>query len=171
MGGSPIRTRFILSLVLSMVVLLGMACAGIRPYPRYTLGGDREGGGRIGQNRDRIERVIKSYLGTPYRWGGESHDGIDCSGLVVAVFREALAVYLPHSTQELFKMGLKVGRGKLRFGDMVFFSEKGGEPTHVGVCLGGGRFAHASKENGVTISSLDASYFRERYVGARRIVP
>ncbi|MFQ6092945.1 MAG: C40 family peptidase [bacterium] len=165
-----VRSRLTL-VALCGVVLFGLACAGIRSYPRYTLKGNRERGARIGQDRKRMERVIESYLGAPYRWGGEGQDGVDCSGLVVAVFRQALALPLPHSTQELFRMGLKLGPKEASFADLVFFGGKGGGATHVGICLGDGRFVHASKERGVMISSLDSPYFRERYIGARRIGP
>ena len=142
-----------------VLVLLGSACSGIRSYPRFSLD----------QKHLRMQRVIESYLDTPYLWGGENKNGIDCSGLVVVVFRQALGISLPHSTEALFNMGHGVGSGKVRYGDLVFFSEGGGSPTHVGIGLGGGRFVHASLERGVVISSLGTSYFRERFIGARRL--
>lgn len=142
-----------------VLVLLGLACSGIRPYPRFTLD----------QKHVRLQRVIESYLDTPYLWGGQDRNGIDCSGLVVVIFQQALGVSLPHSTEALFNMGQGVGSGKVRYGDLVFFAERGGTPTHVGIGLGGGRFVHASSERGVVISSLGTSYFRERFIGARRL--
>jgi hypothetical protein len=145
--------------VLLVAVLIGSACSGIRPYPRYTLN----------QQGVRMQRVIESYLNTPYRWGGEDSNGVDCSGLVVVVFRGAHGVSLPHRTEELFQMGQRVNSHSIRFGDLVFFAEKGGTPTHVGIGLGGDRFVHASSECGVIISSLKTSYFRERFIGARRL--
>ena len=152
------------------VVLFGLACAGIRPYPRYTCAGDRHDGGVIGRSREKMEKVIESFLGTPYRWGGEGENGVDCSGLVRAVFRQAMSLRLPHSTQELFGTGATVSLDELCFGDLVFFGEKDGQVNHVGIYLSGGRFVHASTEQGVTISRLDSPYFRGRCIGARRIV-
>jgi cell wall-associated NlpC family hydrolase len=142
------------------VILLVSACSGIRPYPRYTLNGWTA----------RLHRVIESYLDTPYRWGGEDRGGIDCSGLVVVVYRQALGLSLPHDTDELYALGKRIGYGGIRFGDLVFFAEQGDTPTHIGVALGKDRFVHASSERGVIISSLETVYFRERFVGARRIM-
>ena len=142
-----------------VVWLLSLGCSGIRPYPRYA----------SDHSRGRMQRAIDSYLGTPYRWGGEDHRGIDCSGLVVAVFRQALGVSLPHSTDELFRMGRGVNRDRIRYGDLVFFSEGGHEPTHVGISLGENVFVHAGSESGVVMASLETSYFRQRFIGARRL--
>lgn len=143
--------------------LLGMACAGFRPYPRYQ-------SGRTKQNRLRILSVVNSYLGTPYQWGGENRRGLDCSGLVVAVFREALSLSLPHNTQELFQMGETVKIEKIRIADLLFFGELGQGMNHVGISLGEDRFVHASEGQGVTISRLSMPYFGKRYRGARRIL-
>ena len=164
------RQVIVLYIILHWIVFWGCGCAGIRSYPRYPFRADHRCGGRIGQNRERIENVITSYLGTPYRWGGENQEGLDCSGLVVGVFQKALGVDLPHSTEKLFQMGQRVKRNRLCFGDFVFFSDTGSEVTHVGIYLGRNQFVHASKEKGVTISKLESSYFQQRYIGARRII-
>ena len=151
---------YVLYLLLCFIIgIQGLACFGIRPYPRYS----------VNRKSVCLKRAIDAYLGTPYKWGGQDRDGMDCSGLVVAVYREALGISLPHSTQKLFSMGRRVGKNWVRFGDLVFFSEEGGKATHVGICLGGDRFVHSSTERGVTISSLDTPFFRERYVVTKRI--
>jgi hypothetical protein len=142
-----------------IVGLLWTGCSGIRSYPRYTLN----------HKHGRMHRAIQSYLGTPYRWGGEDRQGVDCSGLVVVVFRQAVGMSLPHSTDELYSMGRGVARSRIRHGDLVFFSDSGRTPTHVGIGLGGTRFIHASSGQGVVISDLETDYFKQRYIGARRL--
>lgn len=164
------RYRIVLFFIVPGLVSFGSGCTGVRSYPRYPFRGETRCADRIEKSRKKIERVVTSYLGTPYQWGGEGREGIDCSGLIVEVFRKTLGIALPHSTEELFRMGHKVGRSTLCFGDLVFFSESGKGAAHVGIYLGGDQFVHASKEKGVTISKLESSYFRGRYIGARRIV-
>lgn len=148
---------------------VGLGCAGIRPYPRYPFRGDTRCGGRIAKCREKIEKVITAYLGTPYQWGGDSKDGLDCSGLVVVVFQQAFGIDLPHSTEGLFAMGYHVARKRWCFGDLLFFSENGKRATHVGIFVGENRFVHASEGQGVTISKFESPYFQQRYVGTRRL--
>lgn len=116
-------------------------------------------------------QIIESYLGTPYREKGINRAGIDCSGLAVAVYREYKGIKLPHDSRKLFQLVKKVEKDKLEFGDLVFFSDVGWLVSHLGIYIGSDRFVHASKSQGVIISSLQDQYYRRRYLGARRVIP
>jgi lipoprotein Spr len=124
-----------------------------------------------GIDRDRVLLDVVSYLGTPYRHGGATKGGIDCSGFTSRVYTETLRLQLPRSTTEQFQSGAGVSRDQLQFGDLVFFNTTGRVPSHVGIFIEDDLFAHASVTQGVTISSLQSTYFKKRFVGARRIVP
>ncbi len=110
------------------------------------------------------------FLGVPYRWKGVSERrGVDCSGLVMTLF-DKFNIELPHSAREQFKLGEKVARTELAIGDLVFFSTRGKIPTHVGIYIGDNRFLHAaSRARQVIISNLSQSWYRKRYLGARRM--
>ena len=109
------------------------------------------------------------YLRTPYRFGGESADGIDCSSFVQKVFREH-QVNLPRTAREQSKVGSEVAQGDLRKGDLVFFHTYADYPSHVGIYLGDGKMIHASSGKGeVTVSDLNSDYYRSRYLGAKRV--
>lgn len=115
----------------------------------------------------RVAAVAQRYLGIPYRWGGESPGtGFDCSGFVMYVFSR-VGVSLPRVVSAQYRVGKPVSRGELRRGDIVFFDGLG----HDGIYIGGGRFVHSPSSGGVVkISSIQESWYRSRWVGARRVV-
>jgi len=93
----------------------------------------------------------------------------DCSGFVIAVFRNVFALDLPRSTQELVQIGTPVESAHLRPGDLVFFRPESGK-RHVGVYLGKGEFGHVSARSGVCVSRLSETYWRRSYWTARRVL-
>jgi len=118
--------------------------------------------------RSGIIRIATSYLGRPYQASGTGRNGFDCSGLVARVYGEA-GRPLPHSSYIQYQAGTPVSRAALVPGDLVFFQTDSPGPSHVGIYVGNGQFIHASYSRGVVISSMDEPYFRDRYLGARRI--
>lgn len=119
---------------------------------------------------DRLKKVLDAYLGTPYRWGGMSKEGVDCSGLVCLVFRELYNITLPRSAVDMADLGSAVQPEETRAGDLVFFRWGFfGSVDHVGICTGGGRFVHASSKHGVIESGLNDEYYRSHLIAARRL--
>ena len=117
-------------------------------------------------------RIASRYAGTPYVWGGESRYGFDCSGFIIRVMRDLGYKAPPHSAAEQFKYGQPVAQALLKPGDIVFFANtyKPGI-SHVGIYIGKRRFIHAaSTRQGTIVSSLDASPYRQKYAGARRLL-
>lgn len=121
--------------------------------------------------QERVIMEIVKYMNTPYKFGGNSINGIDCSAFTQTVYRDALAVSIYRSAKEQFTQGEVVNeKTELKFGDLVFFNTRRRvRPGHVGIYIGDNLFAHASTKKGVTISSLDHTYYAARYMGARRI--
>ena len=117
-------------------------------------------------------QTIREFLGpptTPYRWGGTSKRGIDCSGFTQAVYRQQ-RLYLPRTSRQQAQVGIIV-RDQLKFGDLVFFSKYfNSYITHVGIYIGNSNFVHSSSTKGVTISSLNKRYYRARFRYAKRVV-
>jgi cell wall-associated NlpC family hydrolase len=120
-------------------------------------------------DRGRLLNIIMSYMGTRYIPNGTDSVGFDCSGFVAKIFSDACGLVLPHSSTELFMFGKPVEKDSILFGDLVFFKTDRGIPSHVGIYVGDGLFAHASLTIGVTISILASEYYHKRYLGIRRI--
>lgn len=121
--------------------------------------------------RERVVMEIIKYMNTPYKYGGNSMKGIDCSAFTQTVYRDALSIDINRSAREQYKQGEVITeKSELKFGDLVFFNTRRRvRPGHVGIYIGDNLFAHASTKHGVTVSSLDHNYYSARYMGARRI--
>ena len=123
---------------------------------------------KAGTIRQRIVKEADSYIGVPYRWGGEdSENGFDCSGLTFSVYRES-GIMLPRTSRDQFKKGMFVLKKDLKKGDLVFFKIRGNTISHVGIYTGNSKFIHApSKGKTVCYESLNSSYYKKHYGGAR----
>jgi len=116
-----------------------------------------------------LMEVIK-YLGTPYKYGGTTKDGIDCSAFTQTVYKDVFNIKLERSARLQYAQGQVIEKGEqLKYGDLVFFNtRKRVKPGHVGIYIGDNMFAHASTKKGVTITSIDYDYYARTYMGARR---
>lgn len=113
-----------------------------------------------------------SLVGTPYRWGGSSGSGFDCSGMVQYVYRNALNVGLPRTSREMAAAGRRIAPSELQTGDLVFFNTSGKGISHVGLYLGKGEFLHAPRAgSSVKTERLDHPYYAKRFVKAATFFP
>jgi cell wall-associated NlpC family hydrolase len=120
--------------------------------------------------KERLLRVARRMLEVPYRYGGTTLWGLDCSGFVQKAFA-FLNLDLPHSARAQFREGIKVSKAELAAGDLVFFRSRAKYASHVGIYLGDNRFIHASgHDRKVTIDSLDHPYYVKHYLGAKRVL-
>jgi cell wall-associated NlpC family hydrolase len=115
-----------------------------------------------------VASTALSLRGAPYRNGGTTPDGFDCSGFVQYVYR-LHGVAVPRETREQFRQGRSLGRDDLSPGDLVFFTTVAPGASHVGIVIGPDQFVHAPSERGVVrVERLSSEYWNRRYVGARR---
>jgi cell wall-associated NlpC family hydrolase len=114
-----------------------------------------------------VAALAKRHVGAPYRWGGASPSGFDCSGFVCYVYGQ-VGLSLPHNAAKQYRLGSPVTRDGLEPGDLVFFDGL----RHNGIYVGGGRFIHARQTGrGVTIARLDEAWYASHWSGARRLEP
>lgn len=123
-------------------------------------------------NFSNLEKFVKDWKGTPYKWGGFTKKGIDCSGFVIKVILSQFPESkLPRSARTLAAHGQTIAKENLAAGDLVFFAASNipDKITHVGIYLADGKFAHASSKYGVTTADLNTAYYTKRLVTAKRI--
>jgi cell wall-associated NlpC family hydrolase len=121
-------------------------------------------------DRQEIVHYAKTFLGTPYRDGGTTRNGLDCSGLVMTVYDE-FDIRLPRTSLDQSRVGSDIALARMKPGDLVFFKTSRAPVSHVGIYIGSGRFIHASTSaRSVRIDDMDSAYFRPRFVTARRLL-
>ncbi len=117
----------------------------------------------------KLFHFVYDWIGTPYRFGGSSKNGIDCSAFTKELYSQVFNMDIERSSRDIFSMVSPVRRDELKEGDLVFFKIHSRRISHVGIYLGNNRFAHASSR-GVAISSLDDAYYsRYFYRGGRML--
>lgn len=164
------------ALTLAAAAVLAASCTSAPRYTTHPEGtdvprsevsvGDRE----MSVSGNDIVHQAKDYVGVPYRNGGTTSKGMDCSGLVFNVYR-SFGIALPRTSRAQSRFGREISRSELRPGDLVFFSTTGHGVSHVGIYSGRGEFIHAStRARRVRFDRLDNKYFRKRFVVARRVL-
>jgi len=125
-------------------------------------------------SKDALARTLKEKLGTKYVWAEEGPKAFDCSGLTYYSYGR-MNMTIPRVAREQAKVGKKVTKDALVYGDLIFFDttkHRSGKITHVGIYVGDGKFQHASSsKEGVIISDLNSSYYSRRAVVYRRYLP
>ena len=134
--------------------------------------GKPSGQGQATKSVDEMLAFARKFIGTPYVYGGDTPAGFDCSGYVQSVCRYA-GVRIPRvADEQYYKAGRPIPKGQEQAGDLVFFETDPSwpGPSHVGICLGGGEFIHASSSGSVRVDKLSKDYYRTRFLGSKRVI-
>jgi cell wall-associated NlpC family hydrolase len=124
----------------------------------------------LDRDRRKVLTEAEQWLGTPYRYGGSTPAGVDCSGFVCNVYRK-IDRKLPRSSSQQAETGESISISDSRPGDLIFFNTSGSGVSHVGILINAEQFIHASTSIGVTVSSLNEPYYRDHFMFVRRVLP
>ena len=168
----PVSIR--LGLITAIVLILMVSCAHHRKesdagFPENTSTAGPKVDPAPSDIQMRLEAEYRRWQGTCHRLGGNSRNGVDCSGFVKVVYKNIFEMELPRTTKTQVTLGRPVKRAELQAGDLVFFKPPS-YPRHVGIYLSNSEFVHASKTKGVTISRIDPYYWGKYYWTARRVL-
>jgi len=112
---------------------------------------------------------IDNWLGTPYKYGGTSKEGTDCSGMVLSIYKKLYSIDTKRSAYDLWQQSSTVKKDNLKSGDLVFFKINFKQVSHVGIYIANDYFVHASSSRGVIIDHLDTKYYAERFSNGGRV--
>ncbi len=173
------RPLVVLSFSLSILFICGCSTRGHKAYtppkkPLMLTPIDTNTTQSVNNNINYKTQVLfqeyEKWQGTPYKLGGVSHNGVDCSSFIQQVYYDAFGLRVPRTTIKQLQIGQKITKKELQVGDMIFF-KTGWNIRHVGIMIEDGAFVHASTSQGVTISSIHNPYWKQNYYQSRRILP
>lgn len=135
----------------------------------YSIASSRLGYPLTGSENRALLSEVMEWLGTPYRYGGHTRQGVDCSGLVNHIYLKVYNINLERSSVNMARNIHKVNKSHLREGDLVFFRINQNNISHVGIYISNNKFVHASTSRGVIVSDMDQEYYRRRFAFGGRI--
>lgn len=162
---------FRLPLVLALVSVVGLAGCASSPSTQKNRHNDKPVASAVaskGSASARLQKHFSAWQGTPYKYGGLSKRGVDCSGFIYLTYRDVFGRKIPRTTELQAGIGKTISRKNLRIGDLVFF-KTGRRQRHTGIYIGEGKFIHASSSKGVTTSQLKTPYWKQRYWKSIRV--
>jgi probable lipoprotein NlpC len=162
----------IMSNLLALIIVLSSSCFSTNvttkenPYAVYS----QKLGVKLNGNEDLnlLESMI-SWKGTPYRYGGSSKKGTDCSGFVTSVYNEVYGKQLQRSSKDMVKDVKYVSKKEMKAGDILFFKINGKSISHVGIYIADNKFIHASTKSGVVVNDLSQEYYVKTFYKAGRV--
>lgn len=172
------RAKFIF--VFSIIILFISSCNSSKKITynsseirkKEKKGGGEESNRNISREANSVLKEAYKFLGTPYKYGGTTRSGLDCSGLVLSSF-QAVGFQMPRISRDQANQGKEIRLKDVREGDLVFFTTSGSQINHVGIVEkvknGEVFFIHSSTSKGVIVSSMEETYWNQRFVKATRV--
>lgn len=168
------KQQFITSIIIPALVLSLSACHSSRQAVNKTSQPNKSAvispavtrtTARLKGDSKKLVDEALTWVGTPYRYGGQDYSGTDCSGLTMKVYHKALGIKIPRNSAEQQKFCDKIKKKQLTPGDLLFFctGKDNNRVSHVGLYIGDGQFIHSSASRGVIISHIDEKYYTSHY--------
>ncbi len=135
----------------------------------YTYYSKKLGVNLSGKENKKLIKTIAEWKGTPYKYGGTSKSGTDCSGFVSSVYKTVYGKKLHRSSRDMYQYDVnKISKKNLKCGDLLFFKTSGKKVSHVGIYIADNKFIHAASK-GVVVNDLDETYYKKTYYKSGRV--
>lgn len=173
-----LKTKTIRLLTVVFVSVLTLSCGSGRKLPTRPPGiassftAQKLGFKASHKGDKKLYDEAAAWLGVPYKYGGNTKAGVDCSGMTVAIYRRVYGITLARTVAEMYRKNCrKISRSQLRPGDLVFFNtaKTKASISHVGIFLKDNVFIHATTQSGVRLSTLDEAYYKQRWISGGRV--
>jgi probable lipoprotein NlpC len=167
------KTKLIMmSNLLVIIAFLGTSCFTTQPVSKnepYAIYSQKLGVKLDGNEDLNLLESMVSWKGTPYRYGGNTKKGTDCSGFVTSVYKEVYGKQLQRSSKDIVKDVKYISKKEMKAGDILFFKINGKSISHVGIYIADNKFIHASTKNGVVVNDLGQEYYQKAFYKAGRV--
>ncbi|MDF1549381.1 MAG: NlpC/P60 family protein [Bacteroidales bacterium] len=167
------KTNYTIQLLLIIISGIALSSCGrthkIAEKDFYAIYSQKLGVKLEGKEDKTLIKSVAAWKGVPYKYGGQSKSGTDCSGFVGQVYNEAYNKKLHRSSKDMVKDVRFISKRKLETGDLVFFKIKSRKVSHVGIYIADNKFIHATTRRGVMVNDLDDSYYKEYFYKAGRV--
>ena len=155
---------------ISIIVILVSACGNKQSdkdfYAYYS---KKLGINLTGKENKKLIKTVAEWKGTPYKYGGTTKAGTDCSGFVSSVYREVYGKKLHRTSRDMYKYDVsKISKSNLKCGDLIFFKTSGKKVSHVAIYIADNKFIHAASK-GVVVNDLNDSYYKKTYYKSGRV--
>jgi lipoprotein Spr/probable lipoprotein NlpC len=167
------KTKLIMmSNLLVLIAILGTSCFSTQPVSKnepYSIYAQKLGVKLNGNEDLNLLESMVSWKGTPYRYGGNTKKGTDCSGFVTSVYKEVYGKQLQRSSKDIVKDVKYISKNEMKAGDILFFKINGKSISHVGIYIADNKFIHASTKSGVVVNDLSQEYYQKSFYKAGRV--
>lgn len=162
----------IIFLLFATIIFMASSCSTSQHALKnesYTFYAQKLGVNLNGTEDQNLLKALVSWKGVPYKYGGSSKNGADCSGFVGSVYKEVYGKQLHRSSKDMVDDVRFVSKKDLKTGDLLFFKINGRKVSHVGIYIANMKFIHASTKNGVVVSDLDQKYYADSFYKGGRV--
>lgn len=157
-------------LMIFSFVILGTSCGNKQnDKDFYAYYSKKLGINLSGKENKKLIKIVAQWKGTPYKYGGTTKSGTDCSGFVSSVYKEVYGKKLHRTSRDMYKNDVKrISKNNLKCGDLIFFKTSGKKVSHVAIYIADNKFIHAASK-GVVVNDLDESYYKKTYYKSGRV--
>ena len=161
-------TKSLSSIIILLLIVSSCSVSNKANKNFYAVYSNKLGVKLDGKEDKKLIKSMAEWKGTPYRYGGVTKRGTDCSGFVSSIYKEVYNKKLHRTSRDMIKDVRKIRKNNLETGDLIFFKTRGRKISHVGIYIANNKFIHAASK-GVVVNDLDQTYYKKTYYKSGKV--